>query len=56
MVDVYPNFHEFICFRQVEGKDGLSKLLKKVRTIGPTTLFHGSLAAAAATFVGHYPW
>ena len=41
---------------QVEGKDGLPKLLAKLRAKGPTTLFHGSLAAAAATFVGHYPW
>lgn len=46
------NYH----FRQVEGKDGLSKLIAKVSTKGPQTLFHGSIAAAAATFVGHYPW
>lgn len=42
--------------RQVEGKDGLSKLFAKVKKSGPPALFHGSLAAAAATFVGHYPW
>eukprot|EP01035_Chromulina_nebulosa_P019067 gene19067-24889_t len=41
---------------QVEGKDGLSKLFTKLKTRGVTTLFQGSLAAAAATFVGHYPW
>lgn len=41
---------------QVEGKDGLSKLMTKFRANGPTVFFHGSLAAAAATFVGHYPW
>jgi hypothetical protein len=23
---------------------------------GPTVLYHGALAASAATFVGHYPW
>jgi hypothetical protein len=41
---------------QVEGKDGLGKLMKKFRANGPSTFFHGSLAATAATFVGHYPW
>jgi Mitochondrial carrier protein len=46
-------FHQY---RQVEGKDGLKKLFAKIRVAGPPALFHGSLAAAAATFVGHYPW
>lgn len=41
---------------QVEGRDGFSKLMKKVKTNGPSTFYHGSLAATAATFVGHYPW
>jgi hypothetical protein len=41
---------------QVEGKDGLSKLMTKFRANGVSTFFHGSLAATAATFVGHYPW
>jgi len=41
---------------QVEGKDGLSKLFAKAKATGPSAFFHGSLAAAAATFVGHYPW
>lgn len=41
---------------QVEGKGGFTKLVAKVRTSGPTVLYHGALAAAAATFVGHYPW
>jgi hypothetical protein len=41
---------------QVEGKDGMTKLWAKVRTTGPQTFYYGSLAAAAATFVGHYPW
>lgn len=41
---------------QVEGKDGLAKLGNKLRTNGISTLYHGSLAATAATFVGHYPW
>jgi hypothetical protein len=42
--------------RQVEGKDGVAKLFTKFRSVGPSAFFHGSLAAAAATFVGHYPW
>ena len=41
---------------QVEGKDGFAKLMKKVRTSGVRVLYHGSLAAWAATFVGHWPW
>lgn len=41
---------------QVEGKAGLPALMAKVRTSGPTVLYHGALAASAATFVGHYPW
>ncbi len=43
-------------FRQVEGKDGVKKLMQKFRTNGPSTFFQGALASAAATFVGHYPW
>lgn len=41
---------------QVEGKDGLSKLMTKFRANGPSTFYQGSMAATAATFVGHYPW
>lgn len=41
---------------QVEGKDGLRKLRGKLAVGGPTVLWHGSLGAAGATFVGHYPW
>lgn len=41
---------------QVEGKGGVSMLRNKVAKFGPTSLFHGALASAAATFVGHYPW
>lgn len=42
--------------RQVEGKDGMAKLFTKFRANGIGAFFQGSLAAAAATFVGHYPW
>jgi len=30
-------------------------VVTKIKTSGPTVLWHGSLAAASATFVGHYP-
>lgn len=40
---------------QVEGKDGL-KLLRAKIARSPTALWHGSLGAMSATFVGHYPW
>lgn len=41
---------------QVEGKAGLPALAAKIRTHGPTAAFHGALASAAATALGHYPW
>lgn len=41
---------------QVEGAGGASKLAAKVRLGGPSVLYHGALAAAAATWAGHYPW
>lgn len=39
---------------QVTGK--FSSVVDKVKLAGPLTLYNGSLAAASATFVGHYPW
>mmetsp|Transcript_9546 Transcript_9546/g.21540 ORF Transcript_9546/g.21540 Transcript_9546/m.21540 type:complete len:291 (+) Transcript_9546:100-972(+) len=39
---------------QVTGK--FSNVVKKVKVEGVPALYHGSLAAASATFVGHYPW
>mmetsp|Transcript_17962 Transcript_17962/g.23263 ORF Transcript_17962/g.23263 Transcript_17962/m.23263 type:complete len:320 (+) Transcript_17962:160-1119(+) len=41
---------------QVEGRQGLVLLANKVKTRGPTVLYHGSLAAATSNFLGHYPW
>jgi hypothetical protein len=41
---------------QVQGKDGVKHLFAKFRVAGISTFFQGSLAAAGATFVGHYPW
>lgn len=39
---------------QVTGK--FAPVVEKVRVGGAGALYHGSLAAASATFVGHYPW
>ena len=41
---------------QVEGKDGLARLLEKVAEKGPSPLYQGAIASAAATAAGHYPW
>lgn len=41
---------------QVEGADGLTKLRAKIGKGGPLVLYHGSIGAMSATFVGHYPW
>ena len=39
---------------QVTGK--FSSVVDKVKIAGPFALYNGSIAAASATFVGHYPW
>jgi hypothetical protein len=41
---------------QVDGAEGLPRLLDKVRGKGPGVLFEGSAATLVSTFVGHYPW
>merc|ERR1712080_250867 len=41
--------------KQVEGKDGLKKLIDKSKK-HPTALWQGSIGAMTATWVGHYPW
>lgn len=41
---------------QVEGAKGWGILGQKIRTSGPSVLFHGSVASATATMAGHYPW
>ena len=41
---------------QVEGKNGISKLISKVKQNGVIVFWHGSIASAIATFVGHYTW
>ena len=40
---------------QVKGASGLQLLRTKISN-GPLVLYHGSLAAASVTMVGHYPW
>ncbi|KAI2490073.1 hypothetical protein MHU86_24515 [Fragilaria crotonensis] len=39
---------------QVTGK--FSAVVDKIKTNGPLSVYNGSIAAASATFVGHYPW
>jgi hypothetical protein len=41
---------------QVEGTKGLPILREKFKVGGVRVFFHGALASAAATMVGHYPW
>lgn len=41
---------------QVEGRDAIPHIFKKFRASGPSVFWHGALASATATFVGHYPW
>eukprot|EP00921_Rhytidocystis_pertsovi_P013682 GHVQ01022218.1.p1 GENE.GHVQ01022218.1~~GHVQ01022218.1.p1 ORF type:complete len:342 (-),score=63.19 GHVQ01022218.1:119-1144(-) len=42
--------------KQVEGGEGLKTLSLKVKQHGIHNVYHGSVAAMCATFVGHYPW
>merc|ERR1712178_359410 len=41
--------------KQVEGKEGLKKLMEKTSK-HPTALWQGAVGAMTATWVGHYPW
>ena len=41
---------------QVEGSQGLTQLWSSVLTKGPSPLYQGAVAQAAATAVGHFPW
>lgn len=41
---------------QVEGAAGLESLVGRVTKEGPSPLYQGALASAAATAAGHYPW
>jgi hypothetical protein len=42
--------------KQVEGSAGLRILVDKVRIHGISKLWHGSMGAMSATWVGHFPW
>ena len=42
--------------KQVHGGSGLTALIAKVQQNGVSSLFHGSIAQAMATAVGHWPW
>jgi len=41
---------------QVNGKNGLNELLKRINNEGFLILFNGGVAASIATIVGHFPW
>ena len=41
---------------QVEGRDGLERLKQRVLEKGPSPLYQGAVASAAATAAGHFPW
>lgn len=41
---------------QVNGSNGINILKNKIKVNGYSTLYHGSLAAASSTLVGHFPW
>ena len=41
---------------QVEGAEGLNNLWGIVGREGPSVLYNGAVASAAATAVGHFPW
>jgi len=41
--------------KQVEGEEGLKKLIEKTKK-HPTALWQGAVGAMTATWVGHFPW
>lgn len=41
---------------QVHGSQALGLLTNKIGTMGIPALYEGALGAAAATWIGHYPW
>ncbi|KAL7521030.1 hypothetical protein ACHAWX_005725 [Stephanocyclus meneghinianus] len=41
---------------QVEGREGLERLMERVAEVGPSPLYQGAVASAAATAAGHFPW
>jgi hypothetical protein len=41
---------------QVQGKEARTILGKKIKSSGPSVLYHGAIANGLATLIGHYPW
>jgi len=41
---------------QVQGKGAMGILSNKIKAGGLTVIYHGALANALATIIGHYPW
>jgi Mitochondrial carrier protein len=41
---------------QVQGSEGLQRLIENVKEQGPSPLYQGALASASATAAGHFPW
>lgn len=41
---------------QVQGKEARNILRNKIKSSGPSVLFHGAIANGLATLIGHYPW
>jgi len=41
---------------QVQGKEGVNLLVKKVQSRGFNSLYDGALATYSATLMGHFPW
>jgi hypothetical protein len=39
---------------QVKGPTGIYKLKNKIKLGGPSVLWHGTIGALSATFIGHY--
>ena len=54
--DIYSLLNIHIYTYAIQGKDGIKNLFTKFRSTGPQVFYYGSLAAAGATYVGHYPW
>lgn len=46
----------FKTIMQVQGKNGIPTLIAKYRLHGLSVFFHGAIATALATMVGHFPW
>ena len=41
---------------QVQGNEGMQRLIQNVKEQGPSPLYQGALASASATAAGHFPW